>query len=258
MFLFAFLLLGCEDTDAQADITELQEALDALQTQVDAQAQTIETQEQTISELNSRLVSAESNVGVLQDDVDLIELLDDVQEGELETLFDRVDGHDDDLAGLEADFLAQGTSLAALQGEVDDVVAETDDLFAYVSVDTSDDSVVFSGANVFVQSGAGSTDATVNGLGNLIVGYSEGGTSTGSHNLVVGMYHTYPSYGGVVFGYHNNASGIYSTVLGGEESTASGAVSTIVGGYINTASGNYSVVYGGQSQSASDDYEYSP
>ena len=54
---------------------------------------------------------------------------------------------------------------------------------------------MFNKCNVHVQSGEGATwgtgsysSGTVNGLGNLIVGYNEdsGNTKTGSHNVVIG------------------------------------------------------------------------
>ena len=62
----------------------------------------------------------------------------------------------------------------------------------------------FSGINVQIVSGAGSTDAPVNGKGNLIVGYDKGTmgqTRTGSHNVVVGDEHEYTNYGGLVAGF---------------------------------------------------------
>ena len=64
--------------------------------------------------------------------------------------------------------------------------------------------IIISGANLHIRSGSGSTGGTVNGLGNLILGYSEARFDTtdrsGSHNLVVGGRHNYTSYGGVVAG----------------------------------------------------------
>jgi len=49
-------------------------------------------------------------------------------------------------------------------------------------------------------SGSGATEGMINGLGNLIVGYNEdvgsNATRTGSHNLVVGIEHSYSSYAG--------------------------------------------------------------
>src|SRR6185503_18458648 len=85
-------------------------------------------------------------------------------------------------------------------------------------VDHRDEAVVVEGANLFVQNGAGAT-SSANGLGNLIVGYDEDTTGladrTGSHNLVVGPDHNYPSYSGFVSGYGNTVSGPYAAVVGG-------------------------------------------
>lgn len=148
-------------------------------------------------------------------------------------------------------------------------LADMTDLFDYVSVDTGTDSVVFTGANVYVQSGSGATDAAVNGLGNLIVGYGEDGTyfggsasdRGGSHNLVVGGGASYTSYGGFVAGYLNTVNGSYSSVSGGAGNYAShygtsvsggsgnfatGELSSVSGGVANYATGYYSSVSGGE------------
>jgi hypothetical protein len=133
--------------------------------------------------------------------------------------------------------------------------------------------VVFSGVNVYVDSGAGATDAAPNGTGNLIVGYNElrgtGNVRAGSHNVIVGRRNNYSSYGGlvvghqnaiaaryasVVGGYNNTASGEYATVTAGIGNTASGAAAGVSGGYGNTASGHRASVSGGYSNTADGDY----
>ena len=58
-----------------------------------------------------------------------------------------------------------------------------------ISIENSGRTVQIAGANLQIVSGAGSTDAPPNGLGNLIIGYNEataGQTRTGSHNVVIG------------------------------------------------------------------------
>ncbi|MHC4202442.1 MAG: hypothetical protein ACYSU0_20820, partial [Planctomycetota bacterium] len=150
-----------------------------------------------------------------------------------------------------------------------------------MSLENGGDDFVFTGVNVHVRSGSGATDGdasgfgngspTVNALGNLIVGYDElrgGGMDdkTGSHNLVVGPRHNYPSYGGLVAACYNSVLGPYASVSGGSENTASGDYASVSGGryndanylntsvsggYSNTASGNYASVSGGQSNVAS-------
>ena len=131
----------------------------------------------------------------------------------------------------------------------------------------------FAGMNVQVVNGAGDT-AAVNGLGNLVVGYNEDATTSGcqfgdpcqrdgdgaadvrsgSHMLVVGPYHTYSGYAGIVAGLNNTASGRYASVTGGHRNTASGRYASVAGGGGNTASGIVASVAGGNGNTASDDY----
>jgi hypothetical protein len=107
---------------------------------------------------------------------------------------------------------------------------------------------LFTGINVQIVSGAGATDASPNGKGNLIIGYNaanHGQTRTGSHNLVVGDEHEYTSYGGFVAGHHNAVSGHFASVSGGESNTASGPYASVSGGESNTASGVFASISGG-------------
>src|SRR5689334_17291910 len=62
--------------------------------------------------------------------------------------------------------------VSSMRSQLDQLQLERDELAEYLSVDTSTDSVIFSGANVYVQNGEGDTWST-NGRGNLIVGYDE-------------------------------------------------------------------------------------
>jgi trimeric autotransporter adhesin len=160
-------------------------------------------------------------------------------------------------------------------------------LGSYVSVSTDTINeligphVIITGANVHVRDGSGATfsgntptTGIPTGLGNLIVGYNEDafgnidlGTEdrTGSHNLVVGMLHSYTSYGGVVAGYrntsgdsfasafglNNQATGDFSIVVGGSSNTASGTTSTVSGGLRNVASGFRASISGGIDNTAS-------
>jgi hypothetical protein len=111
--------------------------------------------------------------------------------------------------------------------------------------------VIFEGCNIHIRSGAGTTAAAVNGLGNLIIGYNEEsppGTEnrTGSHNLVVGSGHTYSSYGGIVAGDNNVISGQNASVTGGSHNVASGSRSSISGGQFNSATSAFASVSGGR------------
>jgi TolA-binding protein len=114
--------------------------------------------------------------------------------------------------------------------------------------------VVFNGVNVHVRNGQGST-TTVNGLGNLIVGYDEtratGNDKSGSHNIVLGRRNNYTQYGGLVAGSMNEISAPFATVTGGSSNIASGGGSSISGGSNNTAEGDSSSVSGGFGNTAS-------
>ena len=192
-----------------------------------------------------------------------------LQSDTIAELNERLDALEEENAAQQAEIDAMTADYATeswveSQGySTDSANAALQNLASYVSVDTTNDAVVFSGANVFIQSGAGSTDSSVNGLGNLIVGYDEGSadTKSGSHNLVVGKNHSYTSFGGFIAGFDNTisgetstvsggrdneASGEYSVVSGGRANEASGFIASISGGYFNVASGNGSTVSGGR------------
>lgn len=156
------------------------------------------------------------------------------------------------------DLQAQVADLEALVANLPS--AETlefiDDLRAIVALQNDpqgNPSVVFSGVNLHVNNGAGATN-TVNGVGNLIVGYDEARTSgndkTGSHNVVIGRRHNYSQYGGLVVGNQNSISAPYASVSGGSANTASGINSSVSGGFENIASGDSSSVSGGFANTA--------
>lgn len=128
------------------------------------------------------------------------------------------------------------------------------------------------GANFQVVNGMNSTD-TVNGLGNVLVGYGpfgDGcatvGDDCGSHNIVYGIDNAFSSYGGLVGGEHNyiaaplssilggfcnRTNGISSTILSGTRNVTDGLYSAVVGGFQNKAMGNnFSVVVGGRENTA--------
>ena len=98
----------------------------------------------------------------------------------------------------------------------------------------------FSGLNLQIVSGSGSTNGAVNGLGNLIIGYNENpGTQTGSHNLVLGSGQSFTSYGGIVGGQNNALSGPFADVFGDHNSATANSAS-VSGGEFNLASDPFS------------------
>lgn len=116
--------------------------------------------------------------------------------------------------------------------------------------------VTLSGYNLNIVNGLGGT-ATLNGTGNLIIGYNELSRQftqdrTGSHNLVIGAANNYLSYGGLVAGNENVVSKPYASVTGGSFNRANAPYATVSGGYSNTASADHASVTGGDSNTASD------
>jgi len=84
---------------------------------------------------------------------------------------------------------------------------------------------IITNANLYIQSGSGETDGTVNGKGNLIIGYTGcpfEPIRTGSHNLIGGKCSSYGSYGGIVVGFGNSISTPYASVSGGYSRAAGG------------------------------------
>jgi hypothetical protein len=196
------------------------------------------------------------------------------------------------LAKRVAELEAQVEVLAAAQ-------LESQEILQFVRVETEEIAGVtgphwiIEGANVHVKSGSGTTgDAchslkpdfpnceSLTGLGNLIIGYNERGgvgpplpheIRTGSHNLIVGEFHTYSSFGGFVAGTRNavtansasvcggingKASGSYSSVSGGSKNVASGLSASVSGGARNVASSLAASVSGGDNREALDEFNW--
>lgn len=147
--------------------------------------------------------------------------------------------------------------------------------------------VRFTGVNVQIVNGEGTTD-TINGDGNLVLGYDEEpGTQTGSHSVILGNRQTFTSYGTLLAGdenfarapfvvlagrsnaanaenavagggTNNAAQGINSVVEGGEGNTAEGTYSWVGSGRANLAEARFSSIFGGQLLTATKEYEALP
>jgi hypothetical protein len=108
--------------------------------------------------------------------------------------------------------------------------------------------------NLQIVNGMGETDTT-NGCGNLIIGYNElppassgwPGTRTGSHNLVLGRFHSHASFAGLLSGEMNliSANAPSSCVVGGSEGSANADRAVVVGGHENKANSDRCVIIGG-------------
>lgn len=118
------------------------------------------------------------------------------------------------------------------------------------------------GANLHIRNGQNWTWGKENGLGDLIIGYNEISKEipvprTGSHNLVIGAYHSYSSSATLVAGFQNTTSAS-SAVLGGSQNEASGHSSSILGGYDNVAAGGWSTILGSWHQRATGEAQIVP
>jgi hypothetical protein len=179
--------------------------------------------------------------------------------------------------------------VAELEAQVEVLAAalqEAQEILQYVHVETEEIKGVtgphwiIEGVNLHVRSGS-ETEATnefcvsstpgypnceiLTGLGNLIIGYNEQvgvgpprprEIRTGSHNLVVGPFHSYSSYGGFVAGDGNKITGAFASVAGGEHNEASGPNASVSGGHRNLASGGAASVSGGQEREAPDNFNW--
>ena len=154
-----------------------------------------------------------------------------------------------DTLTLEDAFLMMMAQIIELQGQVEALQASViPGLSDHVSV-VNDETVLFSEVNLQVVNGQGTT-SSVNGLGNLIVGYNESDSLTtergGSHNLVMGRWNQYNAYSGIVHGLRNTVMNHESAAIAGSNNMVSGVRSAVLGGDQNTASGNKVVAIGGQ------------
>ena len=148
---------------------------------------------------------------------------------------------------------AKVATLEAANATLTQTVGALQDKLSKVSYDATGvngrPTLTIAGANLQIVNGLGTTE-TVNGLGNLFVGYDEGGASqTGSHNVVLGTHQAFTSYGGIAGGASNTLSGPGSVVFGGGN-TASGSRSAVTGGSSNVASGAGSWIGGAQNSDA--------
>jgi hypothetical protein len=182
----------------------------------------------------------------------------------------------DAIESLQSIVVTQQQTITALQEQLAAVqnnsVLQLDGKLGFgTDAATGQPTARFTGVNVQIVNGTEQT-ALSNGVGNLIVGYNEkpgtrpfcssgaaadeaacvlslqnwaANQRTGSHNLIVGNGNAYTQFGGIVAGYGNAVSGLYSSVTGGQGNLVSGNYSIVSGGYFNVANGGVSSVSGG-------------
>jgi hypothetical protein len=196
----------------------------------------------------------------------------------------------EDMQAQLAALQAQQAGLDALRREVESLKAEIKalrvntvlDLNGYLTFDVSNGypTALFRGINVQIVNGTGNTQ-TVNGMGNLIIGYNRPSTGSficsigavdsesecqasggvwarshksGSHNIVGGDFNSYSSWGGLVLGMENALSAPYAAIIAGARNRAGASFASISGGSYNTANGIYSSVSAGFANRASGDF----
>jgi hypothetical protein len=187
------------------------------------------------------------------------------QDGGLPALERRVVGLESLVASLMQANADQAEEITALMQRLVDAEGR----LVFVTVEGSD--MFITGANLHIRNGLEATNGNpadprasspaatlVNGLGNLIVGYNApGGISgetsrQGSHNLVIGDFNYYSSFGGIVAGRDNVTLAPYASTLGGRSNRAEAVFSAVVGGAFNVTDGNTTAVLGGNANRASD------
>jgi hypothetical protein len=141
--------------------------------------------------------------------------------------------------------LATQSEVATLQSQVAALQAKLSKVSYSATGLNGKPTLKVSGANLQVVNGAGATDAPVNGLGNVIIGYDEGpGAQTGSHNLVLGYHQSLTTWGGIVGGVDNTLSGAASVVFGAHNN-ANGSAAAITGGEYNLTTDAFASISGG-------------
>ena len=197
-----------------------------------------------------------------------------------------------DEGGIPAEIAALKTQVAALQKQVATLQKqlaavqsnEALTLGPFVSVvsgvvdGVNGPHIYFTGANIHIVSGSGSTNDNGNprGLGNLIIGYDENpgtyvdqsplqnlplgplapGDRGGSHNLVIGAANrfTLNAFSGLVVGTANTIQAYGTSVTAGAGNVAPDYGSSVSGGFSNTAGSFYASISGGTSNSTGGPY----
>jgi outer membrane murein-binding lipoprotein Lpp len=197
----------------------------------------------TVAENTSRIDDIESDVDTVASSVSAMTSTIENHEDEIVVINYTVTNNQGDIADLEDEDSAIWISI----DDLNDSRVLSDGLMNYVTV-TPTGNIVFEDTNLIVRNGTGSTDGTVDGKGNIVIGYNEideDSFRTGSHNLVLGMANSYSGFGGIIAGYNNVQTGEFSSILGGEENTVSGTHAVVIAGESNRASANNSVIIAG-------------
>jgi trimeric autotransporter adhesin len=223
------------NTTAIAPVAQ-QSGVADLYTRLNADDAAISSLQGQVTSLQTQATTANTNIASLQTQVTSLQI--------------QVTTANAAIGTLQSQATTANTNIASLQSLLNGVSRGPD------ASRNGYNTLVFSGMNLQVVNGTGS-EGTINGLGNLIVGYNNpnpfGLTTdrTGSHNLITGDESAWSSYGGLLAGDGNFISGPFASVTGGSNNSASGVVASVSGGFSNGASGGNASVSGGSSNSAS-------
>lgn len=194
--------------------------------------------------LQTRLVDLERDNAILRAHMDAI--VGDARRTEV-TLAD-VAGRlaEQEIAMTERPAVVASRAETATPRSIERRIETLEDLL--VNVRRDGDDLVVEGANLRIVNGMGATD-TVNGVGNLILGYNEarpsGNRRSGSHVLVLGTRNNFSGAGGVVAGRGNDLVGDWAAILGGTANAAEADDAVVLGGNGNRAEGPSATVLGG-------------
>ncbi len=175
----------------------------------------------------------------------------------LASLNTRLTAAEGKITALQTSDTSQQSAITTAQADIAALQTKTASMSVLTDPATNQPTVRFTNTNVQVVSGSGTTEGTINGRGNLIIGYNEtrgGDVRTGSHNLIAGIFNNYSGKGGVVFGYANSISSVEATVTGGGGNMATSNQASVSGGGGNMATSNQASVSGGSDNTASGVY----
>jgi uncharacterized coiled-coil protein SlyX len=230
------------------------------------------------AEVNNNFQTIKSAVNDNDARIAALEALVETLQATVAAQADTIDTLKTQLQTQQATLSTQTTAISALEAKTASMSLVTHN---------GQPTVRFSGVNVQIVNGLHATD-TINGTGNLIVGYDEADTSrrsrctvgwynspigtvtvtdaatcaaaggtwtnegfkTGSHYIIAGSENNYSGFGGVVFGYQNTSNAEYANVTGGRNNMAAGHSSNVSGGGYNSATGLAASVSGGSQNTA--------
>lgn len=264
--------LEVESSQQAARLTAAEQTLTGLQGQVNMTTQAMSGVDARLTGVEASVTAQGSRVGAVEMSVTGLDTRITTIEGSVTSQGSRLGAVETSVAGLtglgtrvsdvEAGVAALGAQVSSVQSststfgaDIASVQARATALETKTMNMTADaDNVYFTGVNLHVRNGTGSTTGMVNGKGNLVVGYDAAKATdsdkSGSHNIVLGDRNNYTSYGGFVGGDNNTISASYAVVLAADGATASGSRSVVVTGYQGEATNTTAVVIGGYSNKA--------